>query len=478
MSYFESSENAANNIERIKRSREDQFLWTEKYRPVGLESFIGNEDVKSKLARAIESNDIGHLLFYGSPGTGKTSIAKVLTSNIKCDNVYVNASDQNSVDDIRTTIKGFASTVGFNDLKLIVLDECLDENTLVWAYRNNTEILLPIKDLQYYDMVKSYKVSCKRYDYNRFDLIDMGMSDVYEITFEDDVTVICTDTHKWYVEETNDSTILIKTKQLISGEYNYIVTTLEPNRKDAYVRRFKYYVKSIRKLDEQRHVYDLNVTYDHNFLIGTTGILTHNCDYLSMNAMAALRNLMETFSQHTRFILTCNNVEKIHPAIISRCQSFEIFPPSKKEIAKHVSNILQKENVTFDNVDLAFVVNSYYPDIRRIINVLQSGSIDGKLMLDKKSVIESDYKLKVLECLKSFNKKEAFEKIRQILADNKASSFTDIYTKMYQNVDDFGKGHIAESILVISEGQVNDSFSYDKEINFMATIIKLLNTIK
>ena len=84
---------------------------------------------------------------------------------------------------------------------------------------------------------------------------------------------------------------------------------------------------------------------------------------------AALRNLMETFSKHCRFILTCNFVERIIDPIQSRCQSFQIIPPSKKEVVKHIHDILLKENVMSNMEDLKVLIDSGYPDIRRVINV-------------------------------------------------------------------------------------------------------------
>ena len=99
-------------------------LWVEKYRPTTLENYIGNEHLKQKVSAYLESNDIPHLLFYGKAGTGKTTLAKLLIKNIECDYLYINASDENNVDTVRTKVKQFASTIGFKDFKIIILDEC------------------------------------------------------------------------------------------------------------------------------------------------------------------------------------------------------------------------------------------------------------------------------------------------------------------------------------------------------------------
>mgnify|MGYP003114610115 FL=1 len=300
-------------------------LWVEKYRPSNLDTYIGNDHLKSKVSVYLESGDLPHLLLYGKAGTGKTTLAKILVKNIECDYLYINASDENNVETVRTKVKNFASTMGFKDYKIIILDEC---------------------------------------------------------------------------------------------------------------------------------------------------------DYITPNAQAALRNLMETFSKHCRFILTCNFVERIIDPIQSRCQSFQIIPPSKKEVAKHIHDILLKENVMSDMKDLKVLIDSGYPDIRRVINAAQRNIIKGKLKLDTTSIIQNDYKLKLLKILKTQDKKTAFKDIRQLLLDNKITDFADLFRLLYDEVDDWGKGHVAECILIIARYELSDGQVPDKEINAMAMLIELLGVIK
>ena len=300
-------------------------LWVEKYRPSSLDTYIGNDHLKGKVKVYLESGDLPHLLLHGKAGTGKTTLAKILMNNIECDYLYINASDENNVETVRTKIKNFASSVGFKDYKIIALDEC---------------------------------------------------------------------------------------------------------------------------------------------------------DYITPNAQAALRNLMETFSKHCRFILTCNYVERIIDPIQSRCQSFQIIPPSKKEVAIHLSGILDNENVLYEVSDIGLLVNGGYPDIRRVINSAQRNVIRGKLILDKGSVIQNDYKLKLLEILKTQDKKSAFKNIRQLVADSQITDFADLFKLLYDEVDSYGKGHVAECILVIAKYELSDSQVVDKEINAMAMLIELLGVIK
>jgi len=305
--------------------KNNHTLWVEKYRPTTIDTYIGNEHLKSKVSVYLESGDLPHLLLFGKAGTGKTTLAKLLVKNIECDYMYINASDENNVDTVRTKVKNFASTVGFKDLKIIILDEC---------------------------------------------------------------------------------------------------------------------------------------------------------DYITPNAQAALRNLMETFSKHCRFILTCNFVERIIDPIQSRCQSFQIIPPSKSEVAKHIHDILISENVTHEMDDLKVLIDSGYPDIRRIINASQRNVVNGKLKLDTTSIIQNDYKLKLLKILKTQNKKDAFQNIRQLLLDNKITDFADLFRLLYDDVDDWGKGHLAECILIIARYELSDGQVVDKEINAIAMLIELLGVIK
>jgi len=203
------------------------------------------------------------------------------------------------------------------------------------------------------------------------------------------------------------------------------------------------------------------------------------CDYMTASAMSALRNLMETFSKSTRFILTCNYVEKIIDPIQSRCQVFAIEPPSKKDVAKRMVTILQEHNVTFEMSDVATIVNNGYPDIRRILNTCQSHVIGNTLKLDQDSIIQSNYMTELMDILvNESSKKASFTKIRQLLADSKVRDFTSLYRFLFENIDSFATGHLANCILILAETQSTDTFAVDKELHCMAMMIKLINEIK
>ena len=305
--------------------QQENTLWTEAFRPNTLEGYIGNEHIIEKVKIFIANGDVPHLLFYGSAGTGKTTLAKIIANSVDADLMYINASDENSVDAVRDKIKRYASTVGFKRWKIIILDEA---------------------------------------------------------------------------------------------------------------------------------------------------------DYLTPNAQAALRNLMETYSKTTRFILTCNYVEKIIDPIQSRCQTFAIMPPNKTDVAKRLVSVLEEKQVQYDIKDIAAIINASYPDIRRAINTAQSCVIENRLTLDKASAIQANYMTEVLEMLKNAkDKKVAFTNIRQCIADSKVRDFTPMYTFLYDNLDEFAHCHIAQCILIIAESQFKDASVVDKEINIMAMFVNILGEI-
>lgn len=197
-------------------------IWAERYRPNKLEDYVGNETLKAKVKQYIETNDIPHLLLYGSAGTGKTTLAKLITNSIKCDMLYINASDENGIDTIRVKIKNFACNIGFNPLKVIVLDECLDENTRVWVLRDGKEQPIFIKNLDdKNDLVKSYNTKTEQVEWMPFTLFDKGTQEVYKISLENGEVVICTPDHKWYVEE-NGLKKVVKASDL--HKYNHILS--------------------------------------------------------------------------------------------------------------------------------------------------------------------------------------------------------------------------------------------------------------
>jgi DNA polymerase III delta prime subunit len=207
-------------------------------------------------------------------------------------------------------------------------------------------------------------------------------------------------------------------------------------------------------------------------------IIMDEFDYMTPNAQAILRNLMETFSKHCRFILTCNYVEKVIEPIQSRCQSFQIVPPTKKDVAIQMSKILKSENIEFDVKDLVPIIDSAYPDIRKVINTCQLNSNKGKLKVDVQNLLENDYKMKVVDILKSSDdKRNKYMKVRQAIIDSKATDFSDLYTVLYDKVDEYAGANTSGVILLLGDGVAKSAVAIDKEIIAASTLIQILNTI-
>jgi DNA polymerase III delta prime subunit len=207
-------------------------------------------------------------------------------------------------------------------------------------------------------------------------------------------------------------------------------------------------------------------------------IILDEFDYMTSNAQAILRNLMETFSKHCRFILTCNYVEKVIEPIQSRCQTFQIVPPTKKDVAVQISKILTKEEVKFEPKDLVPIIDAGYPDIRKIINTCQLNSIKGILKVDVQNLLENDYKMKILDILKSNDdKRNRYMKLRQTLIDSRVTDFSELFTLLYDKVDEFAPNNTANVIIALSQGQTNHFQSIDKEISMAACLIEINNLI-
>jgi DNA polymerase III delta prime subunit len=235
----------------------------------------------------------------------------------------------------------------------------------------------------------------------------------------------------------------------------------------------KLKIKSI-KPSSNRHVYDLTVEDNHNFFITEKQILTHNCDYMTPNAQAILRGVMETYSDHSRFILTCNYENKIIPALHSRCQGYHFIKTDQTEFTARVATILVNENVEFDLDTLDTYVKFAYPDLRKCINLVQQNvSQDNKLISSTSSENSShDYKIESIELFKKGRIADA----RKLLCNRlRPEEISEIYTWLYQNLDLFGdtEDQKDSAILVIKQGLVDHALCADGELNLAATLIKL-----
>jgi DNA polymerase III delta prime subunit len=298
-------------------------ILNEKYRPDTLEGYICKEDIKTKFEEFISKQDIPHLLFAGKPGAGKTTIAKILVKNIDCDYLYINATDERSIEIMRDKVGAFAAAGSFKPLKVVILDE---------------------------------------------------------------------------------ATHLLQASQVI------------------------------------------------------------------------LLNMMETYSLTTRFILTGNYPERLIDPLRSRCQEFDLQPPSKKVVAQYIDNILNKENIEHTIEDIVTIVNKFYPDFRKVINNCQKYTIDGVITLDKSVGSDNNYQNKILDELKKPSIK-SFNAIRQLIANTETDDFESMYVFLYDKLNEYANGNEGIIICYLEEYMYHATFRIDKEINIMACIAKILETV-
>jgi DNA polymerase III delta prime subunit len=302
----------------------EHTIFVEKYRPKTLDNYICDEQIREKIQEFITNQDIPHLGFFGLQGSGKSTLAKILVNSIDCDFIYLNATENRGMDDIKEKVGSFASARGFKPLKIVILDE---------------------------------------------------------------------------------STHILQASQVL------------------------------------------------------------------------LLNMIETYSLTTRFILTGNYPERLIPPLRSRLQEFKLTPPSKKVVAKHVYGILNQENIEFQLEDLAAVVNSSYPDFRKIINDCQKYIIDNKLTLPTTLGKNEDVQSKILDELKKPSTK-TFNNIRQIIADNDVSSFEDVFKHLYEHTNEYAVGCEGQIAVIINECLYQSNFRVDLEINFMSAISRIIENLK
>jgi DNA polymerase III delta prime subunit len=204
-------------------------------------------------------------------------------------------------------------------------------------------------------------------------------------------------------------------------------------------------------------------------------VILDEADFLTQPAQAALRNLIEEYSITTRFILTCNYVERLIEPLQSRCELHMLKPPSKGDVARHIcTNILDVEGITYEMKDVAKVINELYPDVRSIIKVLQSNIKGSNLVI---TVLDDNWCKPLIEILKKRDK-NAWYQVRQLVADSQVDDFQTAYRHMFDNLSEFSYGHDAELSVILDDFIWRAGVVPDKEINFAACIAKILDTNK
>ena len=202
-------------------------------------------------------------------------------------------------------------------------------------------------------------------------------------------------------------------------------------------------------------------------------VLLDEVDYMSKNAQAALRGVMETYHDTARFILTCNYPQKVIPALHSRCQGFHIDKVDPTEFTARVAHIMLEESIEFELDTLDNYVKATYPDLRKCINLVQMNSTTGILVSPhSEDASVGDYKIDMVELIKKGQYREARELVcKQIRQDE----IDDMWRWMYDNLELWSDNPdgMDKAILIIRKGLVNHTLVADPEINLAATLIEL-----
>lgn len=295
-------------------------IWIEKFRPREIKHLVGNENLKKSLQTFLDKGEIPNIMLFGPPGTGKTTIGKILVNTLDCEYLFINGSDENNVDMVRNKIGTYGSSVSFAKFRIIFIDEF---------------------------------------------------------------------------------------------------------------------------------------------------------DFLSTSSQAVLRNMIESFYDNTRFIVTCNYPKKIIDALHSRFQAYEVKPPNIDDIEIRMKKILDKEKIEYEEKDVNDLVKNCYPDIRKTINSLQRFCIDDKLNVEQSQILSDAYKSEIISMIK---KNESFEAIRQLIINSSTLEYSLMFKMLFDCIDDYCnvKEKKSTMLLDIAEHLYRDSFVLDKEINLSACILKLL----
>ena len=208
---------------------------------------------------------------------------------------------------------------------------------------------------------------------------------------------------------------------------------------------------------------------------GIKVVILDEDDFITIQGQAALRNVIETFSRSTRFILTCNYIERIIDPIQSRCQVLKIVPPSKLDTAKHTAWVLDQEEISYETDDIKSIVNQYYPDLRKMLNTIQSSTINSKLLLDKDVLVSSNYMLSII---KELSTSKNWKNIRQIIADSGVKDFEELYRFLFDNSSKYASDREGSVAIILNEHLYQSNFRIDKEINIMSAISKIIEIIK
>lgn len=204
-------------------------------------------------------------------------------------------------------------------------------------------------------------------------------------------------------------------------------------------------------------------------------VILDEADYISPNAQAMLRKLMENPHNPSRFILTGNFPNRIMgPIKASRCQQYAFAAPNMDDVTEYVARKLIELGVKFDLDILDKYIAAGYPDIRAMFNMIQPSVIDGVLQDQSNEATDHDYKFEMLPLIE----KGDWIGCRQMLCSSVAGDdWESVYTFLYQNIHRCEQFKVQknwdEAIILIADMLDKHSRSCDPEITAVSLITQL-----
>lgn len=211
-------------------------------------------------------------------------------------------------------------------------------------------------------------------------------------------------------------------------------------------------------------------------------VILDEADYLNpQSTQPALRGFIEEFANNCRFILTCNFKNRIIEPLHSRCSVYE-FNTSKKDMAPlagqmmaRLKDILEKENVEYEDKVLANLIMKYGPDWRRVLNECQRYSIGGRI----DSGILINIGDESFQNLFSFLKTKDFKKMRSWVVNNIDTDASSIFRGLYDRMYDSVKPHfIPQLVLILADYQYKNAFVADHELNVVACMTEIMANVE
>jgi len=210
-------------------------------------------------------------------------------------------------------------------------------------------------------------------------------------------------------------------------------------------------------------------------------VIVDEADGMSQQSFLAWRGMIEEFHNTTRFIFTCNHLNRIPDALHSRCMIVKFDIPKdeeasiKKQLVNRVFDILNTESIDYDKDAVLAICRNFYPDYRRILNTLQNYSRSGRI--DKDCVNTLDV-TKINEVI-GYIKEKDFGKMQQWVKQNTGNEMTELFRAFYDRMKELVEQKSIPSLIVILRQAMNEqATTADVEIMTIGVLLEIMMEVK